>query len=232
VSGETPAVTPGQAATVVASPNKPRPDDPLAIAVADMLRRIEINYDREGAGPGSRFEGQLLEDAQARAVIKLVAARQPQPAPGDAITRARLGHALAALREIAEQLDDYPLVTARNALDDDAALRNGGEQPAPGLAAMGAGPGAVTENMPADIPAAPELADPRPVSMLRPVTFDDSADESDLRHLVAAPELAAAMATLARVRAVAEAAAKGEAARPGSPKGTLARQILEEMDPQ
>ena len=81
---ESAAVTPGQAATVVASPNKPRPDDPVAIEVADMLRRIENNYDREGSGPGSRFEGQLLEDVQARAVIKLVAARQPQPAPGDA----------------------------------------------------------------------------------------------------------------------------------------------------
>jgi len=40
--------------------------------VADTLRRIEVNYDKEGSGPGSRFEGQLLEDVQARAVIAMV----------------------------------------------------------------------------------------------------------------------------------------------------------------
>lgn len=62
---------PGQAAyTVVESPNKPRPDDALTRSVADMLRRIEANYEREGSGPGSRFEGELLEDVQARAVIE------------------------------------------------------------------------------------------------------------------------------------------------------------------
>lgn len=61
-----------RATTVVSSPNKPRPDDPLARAVADTLRRIEVNYDKEGSGPGSRFEGQLLEDVQARAVIAMV----------------------------------------------------------------------------------------------------------------------------------------------------------------
>jgi len=34
-------------------------------ALADGLARIERNYEREGSGPGSRFEGKLLEDVQA-----------------------------------------------------------------------------------------------------------------------------------------------------------------------
>jgi len=38
-----------------------------------MLRRIEYNYGREGSGPGSRFEGRLLEDVQAEAVMCAVA---------------------------------------------------------------------------------------------------------------------------------------------------------------
>jgi hypothetical protein len=84
--------TPGQAdeprVNVVESPNKPRPDDHLARSVADTLRRIENNYHREGSGPGSRFEGELLEDVQARTAIATVtswqrelAAREPHAAP-------------------------------------------------------------------------------------------------------------------------------------------------------
>lgn len=43
-----------------------------------------------------------------------------------AVTSNRLGHALAALREIAEPgSDEFPRDTARNALDDDAAIRDG-----------------------------------------------------------------------------------------------------------
>lgn len=68
--------SPEPSRTLVPSPNKPRPDDPLTRAVADALRRIEGNYEREGSGPGSRFEGQLLEDAQARRVIAMVRAQQ------------------------------------------------------------------------------------------------------------------------------------------------------------
>ena len=70
----------GPATVLVASPNKPRPDDPLIRAVADTLRRIENNYGREGSGPGSRFEGELLEDVQARAVVAMVrvAGQDPQ----------------------------------------------------------------------------------------------------------------------------------------------------------
>jgi len=37
-----------------------------------MLISIERNYYREGSGYGSRFEGQRLEVAQARAVIRRV----------------------------------------------------------------------------------------------------------------------------------------------------------------
>jgi hypothetical protein len=55
-----------------ASPNVPRPADPLVVEVADMLVRIEASYEREGSGPGSRFEGRLLEDVQAEAVIRLL----------------------------------------------------------------------------------------------------------------------------------------------------------------
>jgi hypothetical protein len=54
------------------SPNVPRPADPLVVEVADMLYRIEVNYEREGSGPGSRFEGRLLEDVQAEAVVRLL----------------------------------------------------------------------------------------------------------------------------------------------------------------
>jgi hypothetical protein len=37
-----------------------------------MLARIEVNYEREGSGPGSRFEGRLLEDVQAEAVLRFL----------------------------------------------------------------------------------------------------------------------------------------------------------------
>jgi hypothetical protein len=56
--------------TVRDSPNAPRPQDPLVREIADMLARVERNYDREGSGPGSRFEGRLLEDVQAEAVAR------------------------------------------------------------------------------------------------------------------------------------------------------------------
>ena len=47
-----------------------RPTDPLAREIADGIRHIEYNYAREGAGPGSRFEGKLLEDVQAEWVMR------------------------------------------------------------------------------------------------------------------------------------------------------------------
>jgi hypothetical protein len=62
----------GQRWTVVPSPNKPRPADPLIREIAALLAAIERNYGSEGSGPGSRFEGCLLEDAQAVAVVRHV----------------------------------------------------------------------------------------------------------------------------------------------------------------
>lgn len=50
-------------------------DDELTEEIAQMLVRIEANYQRETSGPGSRFEGQRLEVAQARAVIRRVRER-------------------------------------------------------------------------------------------------------------------------------------------------------------
>jgi hypothetical protein len=62
----------------VHSPSKPRPDDPLVRAVADMLTRIARNYEREGSGPGGRFEGRLLEDVQAAAVVRACQSQVPR----------------------------------------------------------------------------------------------------------------------------------------------------------
>lgn len=62
----------------VASPNAPRPADETVRWIADTLRRIEQNYVREGSGPGSRFEGRLLEDVQADAVVRLMRERIAQ----------------------------------------------------------------------------------------------------------------------------------------------------------
>jgi len=59
-------------AEAVNSPNKPRPSDPLIIEVADTLWRIARNYDKEGSGPGSRFEGRLLEDVQAEWIVRML----------------------------------------------------------------------------------------------------------------------------------------------------------------
>lgn len=60
---------------IQASPNAPRPSDPLTLELAGMLRRIQANYEREGSGPGSRFEGRLLEDVQAEAAVREIRGR-------------------------------------------------------------------------------------------------------------------------------------------------------------
>jgi len=57
--------------TVVNSPEW-KADAELVEAIATMLYCIEANYLRETSGPGSRFEGQRLEVAQAVAVIRAV----------------------------------------------------------------------------------------------------------------------------------------------------------------
>lgn len=59
-------------ATAQASPNKPRPSNSITRLIADGLASIERNYAREGSGPGSRFEGMLLEDAQAEWVMRTI----------------------------------------------------------------------------------------------------------------------------------------------------------------
>ena len=56
---------------LVASPNAPRPTGTV-LEISDMLWRIAGNYDREGSGPGSRFEGKLLEDVQATAIVRML----------------------------------------------------------------------------------------------------------------------------------------------------------------
>lgn len=66
------------AATAEESPNAPRPTG-LVLEIADMLRRIENNYTREGSGPGSRFEGRLLEDVQAEAVVRRLRGSRGNP---------------------------------------------------------------------------------------------------------------------------------------------------------
>jgi hypothetical protein len=68
-------------AEAVASPNVPRPEDPLVREVADGLAAIERNYEREGTGPGSRFEGRLLEDVQAEWAVRRVRVRIPPARP-------------------------------------------------------------------------------------------------------------------------------------------------------
>lgn len=61
---------PARRTVVQPSPMAPPDPDPVVREVADMLRRILVNYEREGSGPGSRFEGEMLETVQARAVIR------------------------------------------------------------------------------------------------------------------------------------------------------------------
>lgn len=46
----------------------------LAEEIAQMLWHIEGNYNREGSGPGSRFEGRTREAVQAEAVLRRVGA--------------------------------------------------------------------------------------------------------------------------------------------------------------
>jgi hypothetical protein len=47
-------------------------DEELAAEITWMLIRIGDNYARETSGPGSRFEGKMLEAVQAEAVIRRV----------------------------------------------------------------------------------------------------------------------------------------------------------------
>jgi hypothetical protein len=55
---------------VAASSPTVRSTDPLVRELADGLNRVTRNYEREGSGPGSRFEGRLLEDVQAEWAVR------------------------------------------------------------------------------------------------------------------------------------------------------------------
>lgn len=66
---------PPKTVRIVPSPPAEPDPDPAVRDVADMLRRVQINYEREGAGPGSRFAGEMLETVQARAVVQHLRAR-------------------------------------------------------------------------------------------------------------------------------------------------------------
>lgn len=57
-------------------------DEPLVAEIADLMWRIEGNYNREGSGPGSRFAGQRLEVVQARAAIRRVREAYGAEPPG------------------------------------------------------------------------------------------------------------------------------------------------------
>lgn len=56
---------------VVDSPNAPRPVGDI-LDLAEALARIQINYEREGSGPGTRFAGRLLEDVQAEYAFRVI----------------------------------------------------------------------------------------------------------------------------------------------------------------
>lgn len=47
-------------------------DESLIKDLAEALWRIEGNYNREGSGPGSRFEGKTLDRAMAEYAVKAV----------------------------------------------------------------------------------------------------------------------------------------------------------------
>jgi hypothetical protein len=56
--------------TMAEGPVTAEPVDPLVEEIADALVAIERNYQREGSGPGSRFEGKRLEVVQAEFVVR------------------------------------------------------------------------------------------------------------------------------------------------------------------
>lgn len=60
---------------VVEMPTAPPPDDPFVQELADSFWRIEGNYDREGTGLGSRFEGKTLQRCLAEFAIRVVRAQ-------------------------------------------------------------------------------------------------------------------------------------------------------------
>lgn len=123
----------------------PEPTPPVGPGQAAWLKSVELH------GPGHAATWYDLSDDERKhwALIanagvggseyvrglEAIAARQPTSAPELAVTASRLGYALAALREIAEPSDESAHDIARNALDDDKAIREGSAvKAAPGLA--------------------------------------------------------------------------------------------------
>lgn len=101
-------------AAVTSSPNKPRPADPLVRQVADALARIERNYQREGSSPGSRFEGELLEDVQARYAVNEVRSYAPREVAD--VTAGVATEALDLLDHLAHVLNDTAVTDRAYAL--------------------------------------------------------------------------------------------------------------------
>lgn len=61
----------GVSRTIVSvDPGPLQPATELEERIAAMLYHIQCNYEREGTGVGSRFQGERLEIVQARAVIR------------------------------------------------------------------------------------------------------------------------------------------------------------------
>lgn len=52
------------------TPAEQAAEDQLAEELSWAIAAIEANYDREGSGPGSRFEGQRLESVQVRWLLR------------------------------------------------------------------------------------------------------------------------------------------------------------------
>jgi hypothetical protein len=110
-------------------PAQPQPAPELAVLLADWRKTADSLKDRRGAGDARERNTLEVVIGQVEATL----ARQPQPAPElAAAMRGRLGHALAALREIVARTEGSGQGLAiaahgiaRNALDDDKALRSG-----------------------------------------------------------------------------------------------------------
>jgi len=95
---------------ILPSPPAAADPDPQVRGIAELLRQIQINYEREGAGPGSRFAGELLETVQARAVVEHIRARALRELRGFDLTglpadqAVRLGEVTAGLLGDREQV--------------------------------------------------------------------------------------------------------------------------------
>lgn len=105
-------------------------DGTLRTRITHLAATWEGNGKLTEEGALLRDLGQILRDE-----LHHASDPEPKPVPELAVTASRLGYALAALREIAEPSDEAAHDIARNALDDDKAIREGSaDKAAPGLA--------------------------------------------------------------------------------------------------